>query len=117
MARASRPLGPLDLALERLRVHRLPYRWSESDLKVWLATCPSCGAGGWELRIREGLRGGPITLICASGCSDADVRAALEREPVHPRIEAAELSAQEALDLADQARDIAARALNLQAAA
>ncbi len=89
MSRTRRPDGPLDLALEGLRAHGLPYRWSERDLKVWLAVCPACRSGGWDLRVREGVRGGPITLICANGCADADVRAALERDPAEPRIEAA----------------------------
>jgi hypothetical protein len=100
--------GPLDRALEALRAHLLVYRWAEHDLKVWETVCPSCLAPEWGLRIREPRRGGPISFYCRSGCPDTDVREALEREPVEPRIEAALL-------LAEQARDIAARALELVA--
>jgi len=107
VSRATRPDGPLDEALHRLRAHGLPYRWAEHDIKVWQAVCPGCLSGGWEVRIRESRRGGPITLICANGCTDPEIRAALDREPVEPR-------AQEALALAERASDIAAQALALR---
>jgi hypothetical protein len=104
--------GPLDQALQRLREHGLPYRWHETDLKVWLAACPSCRAGGWDLRIREAYRGGPVVFHCRT-CSDAEVRKALALEPVHPRIEKLEAHLAGALDLAEQARDIAVRAAHM----
>lgn len=106
MSRATRPQGPLDVALEQLRAHSLSYRWTALDLKVWESPCPACRFPDWSLRIREGRHGGPITLICKNGCTDPEIRAALEREPVEPRIE-------EALALAEQARDLAATALEL----
>ena len=80
----SHPDWPLDLALAALNGHGLVYRWGAHDLKVWEASCPACLSGGWDLRIRESKRGGPISLFCASGCSDAEIRAALDREPVEP---------------------------------
>jgi hypothetical protein len=107
----SRSDWPLDIALAKLSAHGLPYRWDERDLKVWTAACPSCRSGGWDLRIRESRRGGPITMICANGC--ADVAEALDREPIHPRIEEAERSAEQAWLVAQAARAIAARALEL----
>lgn len=110
MSRARRLDGPLDVALESLRTHGLPYRWAERDLKVWFAACPVCRSGGWDLRIRESRRGGPVTLICANGCSDADVRENLAREPLEPRIEAA-------LQLAEDARVLAAAAIDIVAVA
>ncbi len=106
---------PLDRALQQLRGHRLSYRWTD-DPRVWLALCPACLAPKWCLRIREAVKGGPISLICSGGrCSDAEIRAALEREPVHPAIEAAEERAAATLDLAEQASDLAAQALELAA--
>jgi hypothetical protein len=98
--------GSLDIALELLRGHRLPHRWSESDPRVWESVCPSCLEPDYGLRIREPKRGGPVSLLCHAGCTAVQIRSALEREPVEPRVEAA-------LALAEQARDIAARALRI----
>jgi hypothetical protein len=64
----------LDLALEYLRVHGLPYRWSEQDVKVWEAVCPACRAMEWGLTIREPVRNGLITLQCTSGCTADEIR-------------------------------------------
>ena len=112
-AKRSAPSGPLDEALQHLRGHRLAYVWDETDLKLWHAICPACRAMEWCLRLRESRRGGPITLRCSSGCTDGEIRAALEREPVEPRVEELEGRLAGALALADQAADIAARALTL----
>lgn len=98
------PAGHLDIALERLRWHGLPYRWQEHDPKVWEAVCPACRHGDYGLRIREPFRDAPLSLYCKWGCTDAEIRAALDREPVEPRI-------QEALELAERASTIAAEAL------
>jgi hypothetical protein len=106
MSLSTRPDGALDMALERLRAHGLAYRWSEPDLKVWESVCPACRFPDWTLRLRESLRGGPITLICRSGCGDTAIRAALERDAVEPRIELA-------IEIAEDAREVAARALQL----
>jgi hypothetical protein len=105
--------GSLDIALEYLRAHRLPYGWSERDLKVWLAVCPACRASEWGLAIREPRKFGGITLTCRSGCTAEEIRAALEAEPVHPQLEALEAERDQALDLAEAARNVAADALAL----
>jgi len=112
----SRAWGPLDEALEDCRRHRLPYRWHATDLNVFESTCPLCRSGGWDLRIREAGRGGPVAFFCSNGCADSDVRTALAAEAVHPQIEAAEVKAAEYLELAEQARGIASRALEQLAA-
>jgi hypothetical protein len=105
--------GPLDLALERLRTLGLPYGWDERDLRVWHAVCPSCRAPEWGLRVREGLRGGPISLICAGGCSDVD--AALAADPTVAEL--ADLKARLALAVAaaETAGAIAREALEIAA--
>jgi len=113
MSRARQPEGPLDVALRRLREHRLLYRWDEKDLRSWWATCPCCRADAWTLRLREPYRGAPISLYCESGCSHVEVRAALEQTPVHPRIEALECSEAQAWRIAEDAREIAAEAIKL----
>jgi hypothetical protein len=100
------PDGPLTVTLERLRRHDLPYRWHEHDLKVWEAVCPACRFGDYSLRIREPFRDAPVSLLCGWGCSDAEIRTALEREPVEPQIHAA-------LELAERASTIAAEALEI----
>jgi hypothetical protein len=95
---------PLDAALLALRVAELPYQWTD-DLKVWRSVCPSCRAPEWGLTIREGYVGGPITLRCSSRCSDPEIRAALAAaaHDIDPF----------ALELAEEARDVAERALEL----
>jgi hypothetical protein len=102
--RATYKPGSLDIALELLRGHGLPYRWSEADLKIWEAVCPHCRAMEWALRIREPQRNGPISLYCRSGCTADEIRAALEAEPLEPSVD-------QALTLAEQAREIAATSL------
>jgi hypothetical protein len=116
-ARYGRAWGPLDETLQRLREHRLLYRWDDEDVRIFWAMCPACRSGGWDLRIREAGRGGPVSYFCKSGCTDDEIRDALAREPVHPRVEAAEAKAMAMLELADQARDLAARALEQLAGA
>jgi hypothetical protein len=49
-------------------------------------------------------------MRCAGGCTDAEIRAALAREPVEPRVESA-------LTLAETAADLARRTLEMVAAA
>jgi hypothetical protein len=110
IVKRSSTAGSLDLALEYLRGHGLCYRWTEDDLRVWEAVCPACRHPSWGLRIRETVRGDPISLVCSAGCSGQVIREALEAEPVHEQIE-------QALQLADEARDVAARALELAASA
>ncbi len=107
----SRSDWPLDRALERLRVYRLPYRWDEQHLSTWAAVCPACMVGAWTLTIREHGRGGPIDLRCSAGCDSADVAAVLERDPAEDRIEEAEQRAREAIEIAAASRDVAARAI------
>jgi hypothetical protein len=105
----------LDRALERLRVHGLPYRGDPKHFNCWSAVCPFCRVPAWTLTLREHGRRGAIGLICAAGCTCAEIHAALEREPAEARIEAAEAKTAEVLDLAEQAREVAARALELAA--
>lgn len=104
-ARGDPAKRPLDQTLEQLRGLGLPYKPGET-VDTWLAVCPACRTGDWGLLIREYRHGSPITLRCSSGCADEAIRDALQRDPVDVRIDAA-------LALAEQARDIAARALQL----
>ncbi len=99
---------PLDALLQRLREAGLPYYWSQTDLKIWKAVCPSCRAPEWGLSVRESYVGGQVTVRCAGGCSDGEIRTALDAaaREVDPY----------ALELAVQARDIAEAALALGAA-
>lgn len=96
---------PLDATLLALRTAHLPYRGDERDLKIWRAVCPCCRAPEWGLTIRESYEGGPVTWRCNSGCSDGEIRGALDAatHEIDPY----------ALELAEQARDVAARALDL----
>lgn len=112
---SSQPSTPLDTALERLRCHGLPYRWDERHLSTWHAVCPFCRVADWTLALREHGYRGPVAMRCAAGCTEQEIQQALEREPSQARIEAAETRATEAIELAEQARDLAARALTLAA--
>ena len=102
---------PLDAFLQQLREARLPYVWSD-DLRVWWSICPSCRYPGWMLRVREGVRGGQITLMCCCGCSEEEIRKALSTA------QTVSLEAQRdaALNAAESAREVAVRALGLAAA-
>lgn len=107
----------LDRTLERLRAHGLPYRWDIAHFHTWHAVCPSCRAPEWGLILREYRRGGALDLRCSAGCTSAEVHAALERDPAELRIEAAEARTADALKLAEQARAVAARAIELAVSA
>jgi len=89
----------------------MPYHWDE--LNVWHAVCPCCRTPAWALTIREHGRGGQIDLRCSAGCDPADIAIVLARDPADDRIEAANLRAALALQAAESARDLAARALAL----
>jgi hypothetical protein len=104
---------PLDHALERLRIHGLPHRADAEHVHTWHAVCPSCRVPAWTLLLREHSHGGSIDLRCAAGCAEHDIHGALERDPAEARIEAADARATEALELVEEARDLAARALEL----
>jgi hypothetical protein len=104
----SRADWPLDIALQQLRELRLPYKWDQHDLRVWWSICPACRAPEWGMRLREGHRGGPVTICCSSGCSDDLIRHALTADPNA-------LHTADALELAERARDVAAHALELAA--
>jgi hypothetical protein len=114
MSRRYEP-GSLDICLEHLRRHRLPYRWSEDDLRVWLAVCPACLEPDWNLSIREPKRGGPISLFCRIGCDSQAIRQALEANAIPEQVEAARAEAAEAWQAAENASAIAAQALELVA--
>jgi hypothetical protein len=104
-------IPPLDQALELLRGHALLYRPDEHDLRLWRAVCPCCEHPGWGLCIRELRYHGAISLTCSTRCSENEIKEALQAEPIHPRIEAAELRADRALQQAEAATAIAASAL------
>jgi hypothetical protein len=97
----SAPDWPLDLALDRLRAHRLPYKWVKEG--AWESVCPACRAPEWGLRIREPTRGGPITLRCTARCEEQKILAALLAEPVDDRVNAALALAEEASRVAHEA--------------
>src|SRR5256885_6687280 len=97
---------PLDLALERLRGHRLPYCWHETRLNTWQAVCPACRAPEWCLTLTEHGRGGPLTARCSTGCPETTILSALRADPVEVRIG-------HALGLAEQLSGLAHRALAL----
>jgi len=121
---SSRPTGerrrrrdpfaqPLDHALERLRAHGLPYKGDERHPSTWHAVCPSCRVPDWTLTLREHRYGGSIALQCAAGCTKTEIHDALERDPADTRIEAADIEVAQTLELAEQARGLATRALAL----
>ena len=115
-SRTARPdpfARPLDHALERLRVHELPYRADVRRFDIWQSVCPSCLVGDWMLTVRERGLGGEINLRCAAGCGEIDIRRALERDPADARVEALEASADEAWAICENLREIAAAALDL----
>jgi hypothetical protein len=114
--RAARPDGPADRCLARLRAHGLAVRADERRLNVWRACCPVCRCGWRSLTVRERGRGGRVDLSCDAMCSPDVIRATLRAEPAEVRIEDLETRLAEALDLADAARDIAARSLKLASA-
>jgi hypothetical protein len=108
---------PLDRALARIGAHGLPYRLDATRFDTWHAMCPYCRTPDWTLTIRERGRGGEIGLRCAAGCTDAEIRDALERDPADARIEAAETAASEAWAILEQLRTLATEALELAAGA
>jgi len=106
---------PLDHALERLRVHGLPYSGHPERVSVWRSVCPSCRIGEWCLTLREHGHGGSIDLRCSVGCTDSEIRVALERDPAERRIEAAEAREARAWEVVGQLRTLTVRALELVA--
>lgn len=115
MSRREYQPGSLDLALEYLRGHELPYRWHATDLRVWEAVCPACIAPEWGLMLREPVKFGPISVWCKSGCSAGEIKQALEREPIPPQLAAAQAEVAEAWQVAEQTSEIAHQALELAA--
>jgi hypothetical protein len=112
MSRAACPPGPLDEALFNLRRLGLFYRWSIDDIRAWEAVCPCCRQ--WPLRLREPYRDGPVSLDCrGGGCEDGAIRWAFTADPLQWRVEDLETQLADALMLAEQARDVAGRALEL----
>jgi hypothetical protein len=103
-ARAKRPdpfERPLDALLERLRIHGLDYRPHRTDVECWLADCPVCGS---QMLLRERYIGAPAEARCTfGGCHESRIVAALAEPPG--------ISAEVALELAEQASAIAHRAL------
>jgi hypothetical protein len=94
----------IDVALERLRVHDLPYK-RDDHVYTWLAVCPACHTPEWGLTLIDAYRT-RLILRCTAGCSEGNIRAALVRDPADIRVE-------EALGLAEAASAVAARALDL----
>jgi hypothetical protein len=110
--RPVKPLPPLDAALQDLRRLGLPYAWRIDDLRRWDALCPVCRK--WPLVLFEAYRGSSATLTCeGGGCDPGAVVWALSSDPLQWRVAELERELADALDLADGARDIAARALRL----
>ena len=107
----------LDHALERLRVHGLPYRGDPKYINCWSAVCPFCRVPAWTLTLREHGRGGTIRLICVAGCTSAEIHGALERDPSEALVEAAEAREAVAWKIVAELRELAARALELAPAA
>jgi hypothetical protein len=105
--------GPLDRLLERCRVHRLPYRWHATDLRMWeLAACPACLTPGWGgVMVRESY-GAEIIVRCRGGCAQEEIIQALDCEPIHPVIEDLEVRLAQALRLAEDGAGVAHRALD-----
>jgi hypothetical protein len=75
---------PLDISLERLRCHGLPYRWDERHLSTWHAVCPFCRVPDWTLTLRERGYGGSIALQCVAGCTEPEIQGALNLDPPIP---------------------------------
>jgi hypothetical protein len=71
---------PLDALLERMRWHKLIYRWDIRDLTVWHAPCPVCG-GCLALRLVERYVGGPVSITCVNDCHESRIVAALAAAP------------------------------------
>jgi len=107
----SRADWPLDLCLERLRAHALPYRGDVERSYTWWGVCPVCRAPFWTLSIREWRRGGAIVVDCSSACPSGAILAALATDPLAARLEEAELRAEQALALAEDAAALAAGVL------
>ena len=118
MRRRANPFDrPLDRALERLRAHRLPYRGDTTQFHTWHAVCPACRIPDWTLTLRERGHGGAVALRCGTGCADAEIHDALERDAAEVRIEAAEAREAQAWEIAEQLRTLLLRALELAAEA
>ena len=95
-----------------LRRLGLLYRWSIEDVRVWEAVCPCCRQ--WGLRLREPFPGGPVGLDCrGGGCGDGAIRWAFTADPLQWRVDELEARLDNALALAELARDVGARALKL----
>jgi hypothetical protein len=69
----------------------------------------------WTLTLREHGYGGALDLRCSAGCTGAEVRAALERDPADTRIEAAEARETQAWEIVEELRALLLRALELAA--
>jgi hypothetical protein len=100
--------------LQHLRRLGLDYRWTLDDLRAWEAVCPCCRQ--WGLRMRESFPGGPVTLDCtATGCEDGAIRWSFSADPLEWRVAELERERENALTLAEQAAEIAARAFRAEA--
>jgi hypothetical protein len=91
---------PLDVTLERLRVHAIAYRPDYADIARWLSECPICSE---ELLLHEPYVGAPVTVRCSGGCHETRIVAALAAEPRRD----------EGIALAEAASGVAHRALEL----
>jgi len=76
---------PADAVLWALRRRGLDYRLTGSGSWRWVASCPSCTRERPALLIHEhGPLGGPVSLRCANGCTEARILAALADDPQTP---------------------------------
>lgn len=97
--------GPLDWAIDRLRWHDCPV-WPVLERgDQWTSVCPLCRCA---LTLRE--HGDPLdaplpcSITCSARCPEDAIKTRLRAEPADARVA-------EALELAAQHRDEAARAL------
>jgi outer membrane murein-binding lipoprotein Lpp len=101
----------LDELLVRVRSHGLPYEADRRDLHLYRAVCPACRVADYTLLIRERRDG--IRLACAAGCSEREVLAALNADPLQSRVVELEAQVEQLLSMVEAARDLAGRAIDM----
>lgn len=83
---ASSPFDrPADAVLWALRRRGIDYRVAGGGSWRWVASCPSCTRERPALLIHEhGPLGGPVSLRCVNGCTEAGILRALADDPHTP---------------------------------
>lgn len=105
MSKSNRSQRPLDQILERIRVHHALYRPAE-QLDRWEGICVNCWSPEWGLTLIEHTHGG-VTARCSAGCTEEQIVAALQADPVDERVDSALGRAEEASRIAAAALDLA----------